>query len=55
MLNDSDPGNQNAYLVKRNTGGGSQLSRDPLNLVNKHSFKVIQRIEWALDGKQSMR
>ncbi|KAJ5570362.1 uncharacterized protein N7459_009792 [Penicillium hispanicum] len=31
--------NQNAYVVRRNTGGGSQLSRDPLNLVNKHSFK----------------
>ncbi|OOQ91503.1 putative 60S ribosomal protein L28e [Penicillium brasilianum] len=31
--------NQNAYLVRRNTGGGSQFSRDPLNLVNKHSFK----------------
>ncbi|KAJ5675887.1 hypothetical protein N7462_008784 [Penicillium macrosclerotiorum] len=31
--------NQNASLVRRNTGGGSQLSRDSLNLVNKHSFK----------------
>ncbi|OQD78627.1 hypothetical protein PENDEC_c001G05845 [Penicillium decumbens] len=31
--------NQNAYLVRRNAGGGSQFSRDPLNLVNKHSFK----------------
>ncbi|KAL4898466.1 ribosomal L28e protein family-domain-containing protein [Aspergillus ambiguus] len=31
--------NQNAYLVKRNSGGGSQFSRDPLNLQNKHSFK----------------
>ncbi|KAJ5755303.1 60S ribosomal protein L28 [Penicillium manginii] len=31
--------NQNSYLVRRNTGGGSQFSRDPLNLVNKHSFK----------------
>ncbi|OKO98576.1 hypothetical protein PENSUB_9252 [Penicillium subrubescens] len=31
--------NQNAYLVRRNTGGGSQFSRDPLNLVNKHSLK----------------
>ncbi|KAJ5612385.1 hypothetical protein N7510_005579 [Penicillium lagena] len=31
--------NQNAYLVRRNTCGGSQLSRDPLNLLNKHSFK----------------
>ncbi|KAB8237853.1 hypothetical protein ETB97_012898 [Aspergillus alliaceus] len=31
--------NQNAFLVKRNSGGGSQFSRDPLNLQNKHSFK----------------
>ncbi|PLB34493.1 60S ribosomal protein L28 [Aspergillus candidus] len=31
--------NQNAFLAKRNTGGGSQFSRDPLNLQNKHSFK----------------
>ncbi|GKZ27140.1 hypothetical protein AbraIFM66951_004556 [Aspergillus brasiliensis] len=30
---------QNAFLVKRNSGGGSQFSRDPLNLENKHSFK----------------
>lgn len=33
-------GNQNAYLVNRNDAGGLQLSRDPLNLVNKHSRKV---------------
>ncbi|THC87731.1 hypothetical protein EYZ11_012824 [Aspergillus tanneri] len=32
---------QNAFLVKRNNGGGSQFSRDPLNLQNKHSFKAI--------------
>ncbi|PYH77754.1 ribosomal protein L28e [Aspergillus uvarum CBS 121591] len=31
--------NQNAFLVKRNSGGGSQFSRDPLNVQNKHSFK----------------
>ncbi|KAL2830639.1 ribosomal L28e protein family-domain-containing protein [Aspergillus pseudoustus] len=31
--------NQNAYLVKRNSGGGVQFSRDPLNVLNKHSFK----------------
>ncbi|PYH98921.1 ribosomal protein L28e [Aspergillus ellipticus CBS 707.79] len=30
---------QNAFLVKRNSGGGSQFSRDPLNLENQHSFK----------------
>jgi len=29
--------NQNAYLVKRRSGGGVQFSRDPLNLTNKHS------------------
>ncbi|KAH8673688.1 ribosomal L28e protein family-domain-containing protein [Xylariales sp. PMI_506] len=29
----------NAYLVKRKTSGGVQFSRDPLNLVNKHSRK----------------
>ncbi|KAF9871614.1 hypothetical protein CkaCkLH20_10812 [Colletotrichum karsti] len=31
--------NQNAFLVNRNDAGGLQLSRDPLNLVNKHSRK----------------
>ncbi|KKK22039.1 60S ribosomal protein [Aspergillus rambellii] len=30
---------QNAFLVKRKTAGGSQFSRDPLNVLNKHSFK----------------
>ncbi|KAJ5822909.1 hypothetical protein N7447_005249 [Penicillium robsamsonii] len=30
---------QNAYLVNRNSAGGFQFSRDPLNLVNKHSLK----------------
>ncbi|KAI9865011.1 MAG: hypothetical protein M1824_004109 [Vezdaea acicularis] len=29
----------NAYLVKRRTGGGVQFSRDPLNLANKQSRK----------------
>lgn len=33
-------GNNNSYLVKRNTGGGVQFSRDPLNLMNKNSRKV---------------
>jgi large subunit ribosomal protein L28e len=32
-------GNQNAYLVKRNSGGGVRFSRDPFNLTNKHSRK----------------
>ncbi|KAL1877402.1 hypothetical protein Daus18300_002386 [Diaporthe australafricana] len=31
--------NNNSYLVKRNTGGGVQFSRDPLNLANKNSRK----------------
>ncbi|KAI1618023.1 ribosomal protein L28e [Exophiala viscosa] len=31
--------NNNAYLVKRHTSGGVQLSRDPFNLTNKHSRK----------------
>ncbi|KAK5108296.1 hypothetical protein LTR62_008611 [Meristemomyces frigidus] len=31
--------NRNAYLVKRNQAGGVQFSRDPLNLLNKHSRK----------------
>ncbi|KAL1963194.1 hypothetical protein VTN77DRAFT_8627 [Rasamsonia byssochlamydoides] len=30
---------QNAFLVKRKTGGGAQFSRDPLNPVNLHSRK----------------
>ncbi len=33
------PGHRNAYLVKRSQAGGVQFSRDPLNLVNKHSRK----------------
>lgn len=33
-------GTNNAFLVKRKSGGGSQFSRDPLNLMNKHSRKV---------------
>ncbi|KAL8359833.1 hypothetical protein RB601_007594 [Gaeumannomyces tritici] len=32
---------QNAFLEKRKTGGGIQFSRDPMNLVNKHSRKAI--------------
>nr|POE90343.1 putative 60s ribosomal protein l28e [Quercus suber] len=31
--------NQNAFLVKRKQAGGVQFSRDPFNLVNKHSRK----------------
>ncbi|KAK9470880.1 ribosomal L28e/Mak16 [Dipodascopsis tothii] len=29
----------NSYLVSSKTAGGVQFSRDPLNLVNKHSYK----------------
>lgn len=32
-------GNRNAFLVKRAQSGGVQFSRDPFNLVNKHSRK----------------
>ncbi|KEF61597.1 ribosomal protein L28e [Exophiala aquamarina CBS 119918] len=31
--------NNNAFIVKRNSGGGVQFSRDPFNLTNKHSRK----------------
>lgn len=43
-------GMQNAYLVKRRSGGGVQFSRDPLNLMNKHSRKVwmYPPVEYAL-------
>ena len=30
----------NSFLVNRRSGGGAQFSRDPFNLVNKHSRKV---------------
>ncbi|KGO37583.1 Ribosomal protein L28e [Penicillium expansum] len=33
--------NQNSFLVNRNSGGGFQFSRDPLNLLNKHSYKAV--------------
>jgi len=29
----------NAFLVSRKTGGGVQFSRDPFNVINKHSRK----------------
>ena len=32
-------GKNNAYLCKRKQAGGVQFSRDPMNLVNKHSRK----------------
>lgn len=36
-------GNTNSFLVKRRLGSGKQVvfSRDPLNLVNKHSRKYV--------------
>ncbi|KAF3403476.1 putative 60S ribosomal protein L28e [Penicillium rolfsii] len=46
--------NQNAYLVRRNTGGGSQFSRDPLNLVNKHSQKYAGFANNKAVGVQSL-
>lgn len=39
MEDDIYTGNTNAYLCKRKQAGGVQFSRDPLNLVNKHSRK----------------
>lgn len=30
-------GSNNAFLVSRKTGGGAYFSRDPYNLLNKHS------------------
>jgi large subunit ribosomal protein L28e len=36
---DGHTGKNNSYLVKRTQAGGVQLSRDPLNLTNKHSRK----------------
>lgn len=38
--NNPNLGPNNSYLVKRKAGGGSQFSRDPLSLTNKHSRKV---------------
>lgn len=32
-------GKNNAFLCKRKQAGGVQFSRDPFNLVNKHSRK----------------
>lgn len=32
-------GNNNAFLVKSKTAGGTQFSRDPFNLTNVHSKK----------------
>ncbi len=34
-------GDQNAFMVKRKTGGGVRFSRDPFNVMNIHSRKVM--------------
>ncbi|KAB8291806.1 hypothetical protein EYC80_006594 [Monilinia laxa] len=39
---------QNAFLVKRTTGGGSTFSRDPLNLTNKHSTPERMGANWTI-------
>ncbi|KAK2848528.1 hypothetical protein FQN49_005631 [Arthroderma sp. PD_2] len=44
---------QNAYLVKQSTGGGVQFSRDPLNLVNKHSRKYAGFVNSKAIGIQA--
>jgi large subunit ribosomal protein L28e len=36
-------GNRSAYTVKRRSGGGVEFSRDPLNLLGKHSRVVRTR------------
>lgn len=44
-------GTTNSYLVKRKSGGRFQFSRDPLNLVNKHSKKVnsfVKKLEYII-------
>lgn len=38
------PGSNNSYLVKRKSGGGSQFSKDPMNLMNKYSRKVCNTL-----------
>ncbi|KAL9613737.1 MAG: hypothetical protein Q9167_001751 [Letrouitia subvulpina] len=43
----------NAYLVKNKTGGGSQFSKDPLNLLNKHSRKHSGFVNNKAVGVQS--
>lgn len=45
-------GSQNAFLVKRKTGGSPQFSRDPLNLTNVHSRKV--RLEEGNFGEEML-
>ncbi|EGE05724.1 60S ribosomal protein L28e [Trichophyton mentagrophytes] len=43
---------QNAFLVKRKCAGGVQFSRDPLNLVNKHSRKYAGFVNSKAIGVQ---
>ncbi|KAK2794944.1 hypothetical protein FQN52_006823 [Onygenales sp. PD_12] len=44
---------QNAFLVKRASGGGAQFSRDPLNLVNKNSRKYAGFVNSKAVGVQA--
>ncbi|EFR03304.1 ribosomal protein L28e [Nannizzia gypsea CBS 118893] len=44
---------QNAFLVKRKCAGGVQFSRDPLNLVNKHSRKYAGFVNSKAVGIQA--
>ena len=37
-------GKNNSYLVKRKTAGGAQFSKDPMNLMNKHTRKVSRHL-----------
>ncbi|KAL8802173.1 MAG: hypothetical protein Q9182_003962 [Xanthomendoza sp. 2 TL-2023] len=48
---DPDPtGSNNAYLVKRKSGGGCQFSKDPYNLTNQHSRKAVGLLPAANGG-----
>ncbi|MCJ1276902.1 hypothetical protein MMC21_004709 [Puttea exsequens] len=42
----------NSYLVKRKSDGGAQFSRDPLNLMNKHSRKYAGYVNNKAVGVQ---
>ncbi|KAK5129519.1 hypothetical protein LTR08_003178 [Meristemomyces frigidus] len=44
---------QNAFLTKRKQSGGMQFSRDPLNLLNKHSRKYAGYVNPQAIGIQA--
>ena len=46
-------GTQNAFLTKRKQSGGVQFSRDPLNLLNKHSRKYAGYVNPQAIGIQA--